>query len=334
MDAVGIVANPISGKDVRRLLTNAGTSTLEDKVGVVRRCLVGAHEAGARRFVVLPDPHGIVRRALQTLPFSDELDVADAVATRHHDERDTTAAAAAMADAGCTAVVVLGGDGTNRAVAIGWPGAPVIPVSTGTNNAFPSAVEATAAGAAAGHLATRRVSLAEVAAPAKVVQVGVEGEDDDVALVDAVMLAEPSSGRGSLKPFDPTALVVAVLSRAQPAAVGVSSVGAVLCPTSAAADNGLEVRFGPPDGDGSTTVRAPLAPGTYVDVAVASWRVVEPHHDVVVEGPGVLAFDGDRRRVLTPGQRATLTVARSGPRVIDVARVLGTEAVRRHWQRR
>ena len=121
MRPVGIVVNPVSGKDVRRLLTNAGTSTLGDKVGVVRRLLVGASEAGARRFLVLPEPHGIVRRALATLPFASELEVADAVTARHHDERDTIAAARALRAAGCAAVAVLGGDGTNRAVALDGP---------------------------------------------------------------------------------------------------------------------------------------------------------------------------------------------------------------------
>ena len=39
-------------------------------------------------------------------------------------------------DAG--AVVALGGDGTCRDVAIGWPDAPLIAISTGTNNVFPT----------------------------------------------------------------------------------------------------------------------------------------------------------------------------------------------------
>lgn len=333
MDPVGIVANPTSGKDVRRLLTNAGTSTLDDKVGVVRRVLVGAFEAGATRFVVLPDPHGIVRRALSTLPFARRLDVADAVVVRHHDERDTVAAAAAMGDAGCAAVVVLGGDGTNRAVATGWPDAPLISLSTGTNNAFPAAIEATVAGVAAGHLATGLAAVPHVAVRAKVVRVHIEDDGDDVALVDAVLLREPPSGVGSLKPFEPERLAVAVLSRAEPTAVGVSAVGAVLAPTTDEDDHGVEVRFAPPDSQAGRMVRAPLAPGTFGDVGVERWRRLALGEEVVVTGPGVLAFDGDRRRVLGEGQRATLTVERSGPLVVDVAAVLAADAVRRHRQR-
>ena len=41
-----------------------------------------------------------------------------------------------------------------------------------------------------------------------------------------------------------------------------------------------------------------------------------------LEGPGVLAFDGERERVLREGTIATVTVRRDGPAVIDVARTL------------
>ena len=333
MRPVGIVANPVSGKDVRRLLTNAGTSTLEDKVGVVRRLLVGAHEAGARRFLVLPEPHGIVRRALATLPFAPDLEVADAVAARHHDERDTVAAAGALRAAGCAAVVVLGGDGTNRAVALGWPDVPVLPISTGTNNAFPLALEPTVAGAAAGHLACGRVDVARVAARSKVVRVGLDGEGDDLALVDAVLLRAPASEIGSLKPFEPGALVLAVLARAEAAAVGVSSLGAVLGPVSTADDHGLVVRCDAAGSDGARTVRAPLAPGTYADVGVVGWDRLALGQPVTVSGPGLLAFDGDRRRVLVDGRQAELRVERSGPWVVDVGALLALDEVRHHWRR-
>jgi hypothetical protein len=48
--------------------------------------------------------------------------------------------------------------------------------------------------------------------------------------------------------------------------------------------------------------------------------------EVAVTGPGVLAFDGERERVLKPHQRARLTVQRDGPWVIDVAKTLAQAA--------
>ena len=143
---IGIVVNPRSGTDVRRAVAAAGTVTVEDKANVVRRVVRGAREAGASRFVVHHDPHRIVRRATETMRDVDlswlDLDLT-------FTEEDTVAAVRAMREAGCAVVVVLGGDGTNRAAARGWTDLPVIPLSTGTNNAFALLVEPTVAGAAA-----------------------------------------------------------------------------------------------------------------------------------------------------------------------------------------
>ena len=51
-----------------------------------------------------------------------------------------------------------------------------------------------------------------------------------------------------------------------------------------------------------------------------------------MNGPGVLAFDGERERVLKPDQRARLTVQRDGPWVIDVAKTLAQAAACRRVQ--
>lgn len=107
----------------------------------------------------------------------------------------------------------------------------------------------------------------------------------------------------------------------------------MLLPTGADDDAGVEVRLCPVGALGARTVRAPLAPGTYADVGVEAWRSVALGEVVGVASPGVLAFDGDRRRVLVLGQRAQLRVERSGPRVIDVAATLACDAARHHWLR-
>jgi hypothetical protein len=52
---------------------------------------------------------------------------------------------------------------------------------------------------------------------------------------------------------------------------------------------------------------------------------------VEFQGPGVLAFDGERERVLQPGQRVRLSLDRSGPRVIDVQQALRTAAASGHF---
>ena len=313
---IGLIANPASGRDIRRLVANASTSTLNDKVTAVRRVLIGAAQCGAERFVALSDASRIVRRAAEPVELDHLLE--ELVAPRHHDVRDTITAARAMGEVGCAAVVVLGGDGTNRAVALGWPSAPVIPISTGTNNAFPLTVEPTLAGVAAGVLAGGVVSLGEVGEPAPVVHLEIEGEGTDLAVIDAVLLV--GGLVGSMLLFESTRLAAAVVSRASSSALGMCGLAGALHPD----DPGpVSVAFGE-----GRDLSVPLAPGAFVMVSVERATKLDLGEVVEWTGPGVLAFDGERSRKLADGQRAWLRVERDGPIVVDVVKAVRLGAAR------
>ena len=292
---IGLIANPASGRDIRRLVANASTSTLNDKVTSVRRALIGATQSGATRVLVLGDGSQIVKRAVT--PVGLEGVVEEIVAPRHHDVRDTIAAARAMGEAGCAAVIVLGGDGTNRAVALGWPSVPVIPISTGTNNAFPLTIEPTLAGCAAGLLASGCVAIAEVAAPAAVVHLDIDGEGSDLAVVDAVLL--DGGLVGSMLLFEPGRLAGAVVARVNPATLGMCGLAGVLHPRHAGP---VSIVFGA--GDEQRAVSVAIAPGAFVEMTIGSSAALALGEVIEWHGPGVLAFDGERIRKLRDGQRA------------------------------
>jgi hypothetical protein len=328
--AVGILANPMSGRDVRRLAARASTTTPEIKRDQVARAVVGAAAGGAERVVIVRDPFRISTSAVENLTLHLKVETIDVGAELR--AADSARAALAMRDAGCRALVVLGGDGTNRVVARAWRGAPLVPLSTGTNNVFPVAVEATAAGAAAGLVASGRVALEEASDVAKTVRVSIDGEDDDLALIDAVQLVDDPIG--NLMPFEPERMRRIVLARAEPSAVGTSPIGGLLQPCRADDDFGVVVSCA---SDGGRRLLAPISPGLYRPVHVRDCRRLALHEVVEIEGPGVLAFDGDRERALAAGQRARLRVERDGPRVIDVDRTLAVAARaghfvgREHW---
>ena len=323
MPTVGIVVNPRLGTDVRRALAAAAPVTVEDKTNAVRRVVLGARAAGVNRFVVHHDTHRIVRRATETMR-GLELDWLEPPQT--FTEEDTVAAVAGMRSRCCDVVVVLGGDGTNRAAARGWPDLVVVPLSTGTNNAFPMAVEATIAGAAAGHVASGAVLVDEVAHPTTVVRVRPEGidEPDDLALVDAVAVDDPYLG--SFELFDPATVRTAVLSRADPALVGFAGVGGLVSPVGADEDEGLLLRFGRPS-DCDRVVRGPIAPGCYAEFGLIEQRRLALDEEVHVDGPLLLAFDGERKRRLVFDERVHLSVRRDGPRLVDVSAVMNRAAV-------
>lgn len=316
MGTIGIIANPASGKDVRRLVARASVFDNQEKQAIVRRILVGMLAAGADELAYLDDGHGIVRTALDDV--KTPLRSKAVAVTETGNALDTISAARALKDAGCDVVITLGGDGTNRAFSLGWRDAPMIPISTGTNNVFPVLVEATIAGAAAGLIGSGKVALDQVASQHKMIQVAIEGEREDAALIDAVVSNERFVGARAL--LAPEQLRMALLTRADPAAVGMTAIGGLLAPLTDKEEFGLLLKLG--DDETGSTINAPIAPGYYRDVHVASHRLVNFVEEIAVQGPGVLAFDGERERVLKPGQRATLSLSRSGPWVVDVEKTL------------
>ena len=332
MGTVGILANPMSGRDVRRLAARASTTTLEIKRDQVSRAAIGAAAGGAKRLLVIAEPFRISTSAVEHLGLDVEIEVLDVGAELR--AADTQRAVARMREAGCGALVVLGGDGTQRAVAKTWRDAPLVPLSTGTNNVFPLHVEATSAGLAAGLVASARVPLADVSHPVKVVNAAIEGEAPDLALIDAALLV--GDAVGNFMPFEPCRLRQLVLARAEPAAVGMSPIGGLLHPCGDGDEFGVAVTCGA-HGDGGRALLAPISPGLFRTVHVLGVRRLALGESVTVTGPGVLAFDGDRERALAPGQRAALTVTRDGPRRIDVEAALaraareGALVGRAHW---
>jgi len=328
---LGIVINPASGRDARRLFARAMSSSPESKRNQVERILVGAAAAGVRRAVLVRDPFRIAAAAVEALGVDIEIDLRDVGACGQ--ARDTVRAVEAMREAGCGALAVLGGDGTSRLVASTWPDAAILPLSTGTNNVFPLMVEATIAGAAAGVVAAGRVAADEAGARAKVARIEIEDEKDDVALIDAAHMVGDSTG--NLLPFEPALLRTLVLARAEPAAVGLSPIGGLLEPCGADDEFGVLVRTAP-DGGGRPLL-APISPGLYRPVSIAEVRRLALGERVEVQGPGLLAFDGDRERRLRDGQRAAIRIERDGPFVIDPGRALrlaatrGVYVDRGHW---
>lgn len=161
--------------------------------------------------------------------------------------------------------------------------------------------------------ASGQVALDAVSRQVKCIHASIEGEGDDLALIDAVLLDEPWVGARAI--WDARRLRTIVLARAEPASVGMSAIGGLLRPMPDTFDGGFTVEVG----EGGSILSAPIAPGLYASIPVRSSRELKLGEAVEIVGPGVLALDGERERRLKPGQRTTLTVRRDGPRVVDVA---------------
>ena len=141
-----------------------------------------------------------------------------------------------MADLGVGCLITLGGDGTNRAVVKGCASLPIVAISTGTNNVFPTMIEGTLAGLAAGLLARGKLDLGRVSITSKTLAVYVDGEDRDMALVDVALSRARFVASRAIG--DMNTIYEVFLSRAEPASIGLSSIGARLEPVSLTDDGG------------------------------------------------------------------------------------------------
>jgi predicted polyphosphate/ATP-dependent NAD kinase len=313
---VGIIANPLAGTDIRRLSSPAGHTSNAAKVGIIERVATAALAGGAQRVVIANDASGLGERVVSLVGGAVELLDEPPVGSR----RDTIAAARWMWKHGCAAIVVLGGDGTCRDVAIGWPSAPLIALSTGTNNVYPESLDPVAAGTAAGLIASGVVPLDVVSATSKRLVVHA-GDDEHIALVDVAILAGSSVGARAVIDAGSIRSVVAAIS--SPSASGLSSIAGRVAPLAADDPDGVVVRLG-----GDRRVRVPLVPGTFATIGVAEVERLRRGSNVGFDGPMVLAFDGERDVVVGEGTTVSITIDDGGPLRIDVDRALRLGAQR------
>lgn len=319
---VGIIANPASGRDIRRLTAGASVSSTQEKRAILHRAVAGAIAGGAQSFIYMDDSHGIA--ASVAAQWGAEADFRPLESPHTMNVLETSRAVSQMREAACGVVLSMGGDGTNRAIVSAWRDVPLIPISVGTNNVFPRRVEGSAAGAAAGLIVSGRVELESVSRPAKVIDCMIEGGSGELALIDAVLTSDEFVGARAI--WDASTLRHALVTRADPSAVGISAVAGTLQVVSEDAECGLAVDFAQDDYD--DRVLAPIAPGLYREVRIAGVRIVQLDEAIEWHGPGVLAVDGEREHTVRDGETVTLTLRRDGPRVIDIDRIMSIAACR------
>ena len=224
MPLVGIIANPAASKDIRRLVAQGRVVPDWEKVNTLRRLLLGLQSVGIQRVVAMPDISHLVERARDDPQLSIDLRLLEMSA--YYNEGDTVRASVTMAELGVGCLITLGGDGTNRAVVKGCASLPMVAISTGTNNVFPTMIEGTLAGLAAGLLAQGKLELGRVSIISKTLAVYVDGEYRDMALVDVALSRERFVASRAI--WDMNTIYEVFLSRAEPASIGLSSIGACL----------------------------------------------------------------------------------------------------------
>ena len=324
---IGVIANPMSGRDIRRLVAHASVFPNAEKTNMVLRLVAAAGALGVERALVSTDDFGVAGGVLRAAgkrtardpgrwPRLDfcELDRLTGTAddTREHVRR--------MRAQGANVIVVLGGDGTVRAAAADLGDVPLLPLSTGTNNAFPEMWEATVAGTAAALVATGR---ADATRRAKVLHVEC-GDRHELALVDVCIATTAHVGAKALWQVDQLRELYCTF--AEPHAIGLSSIAGQLLPTGRDEPVGVAVEFAGPS-PVQQVVLAPIAPGRISAVEVAGAAPLPlGQRQISATTAGTVAVDGERELEFGPGTPVAVTLSERGPRVVDVRSVLESAA--------
>ena len=290
--------------------------THEAKRDIVARIAAGADSVGVNEIYIVDEPFRIASMALDWMPLKAK--VVRLGIELHHDATDTERAVRAFVGEGVEVIVSLGGDGTNRIIARSAPQLELIPLSTGTNNVFPSMVEPPTAGVVAALAAMGRFSddaTRGIRNRAKVLHTAFSDGISDIALIDAVQLRDDYVG--NLLPYDEAKLKKILLTRALPDTVGMSPVGGLISVVEEKDDFGLLVEVSEM-ADADIVIRVPLSPGFFKDVAISSSQRVDFGEKVSFEGEGILALDGDREHKLGNKRSVAATIRRDGPWVYDV----------------
>ncbi len=326
MGSVGIIPNPASGHDIRRLVAKGAVFSNNEKVNIVQRLLLGIVAVGVEDVYLMHDYFGIGAKALFAMDSADRLptNISWLRMEIEGSQNDSTRAAELMEELSVGCIVAVGGDGTNRVIAKGCRSIPLLPISTGTNNVFPWMIEATTAGIAAGLIAQGLVDREACVSRTKMLEILRDGEVIDLALVDAVVYDTTFRGTKAIWEMSKVRQVISTWSEASN--IGMSSIGGSLMPIGRYEPKGLSIVVG----EGDTRVLAAIAPGTVEQVSIRSHEVLDIGGTAKVHfKPSIIALDGEREIEVRGEATFAVRLSDQGPLLVHPNKALREAAASR-----
>jgi predicted polyphosphate/ATP-dependent NAD kinase len=319
---VGIIANPVSARDIRRVIANATALQITDRANIVLRVLACLKACGVNHVVMMPENGGIRHHVRRGLDRAETQRTREFPTLSHLDWKitgtveDTIRAAKDMKEKNVAAIVVLGGDGTHRAVVSACGDTPIAGISTGTNNAFPEHREPTITGLAVGLAVTGRIppKLAFSKNKQLVVKVGTHRE---IALVDVAVVTERYIGARALWRTDTFRELFVTF--ADPEVIGMSAIAGLIRPVTRADPFGLRVSLGTA-GEARFAINAPIAPGFMRGIGVRNFARLMPDKPVTpdIDG-GSIALDGERELSFSPGDEVSIELETGAFQTVNVS---------------
>ncbi|KEI87002.1 ATP-NAD kinase [Clostridium botulinum] len=320
MNKIGIIANPASGKDIRRLVSHATTIDNNEKVNIVERIVLSAEAFGVKDILIMPDTFQIGYKVLDNLntlgELSTNLQIMNMKVRGSID--DTINAAKLMDEYGVDCLVVLGGDGTSRAVAKSINKTPIISISTGTNNVYPEMLEGTVVGMAAAFVASQKFGLNNIYHRDKRIEIFKDGALVDIALVDSVISKNLFVGAKAI--WDVEDMEKIIVTRAHPGTIGFSSLVGCRKIIEIEDDFGAVIDLT----ENKYKIIAPIAAGTIEKVHMGDTKIINLNEEYkfTSKEKGVIALDGEREISFKKGETFIFKITRKGPIRVNIKSAL------------
>lgn len=318
---VGIVANPISARDIRRIVSYAGNLTINDRANIVLRILAGMAKTGVKKAFIMPENGGIRTQLIRTIsrekinktvefPDIEYLEMPITASSE-----DSFMATRLLREKKVDAIAVLGGDGTHRCVVSECGNIPISGISTGTNNAFPETREPTVTGLGIGLAATGKVPADKAFSKNKFIEVYKNGEKE-IALVDVAIVTEKFVGARAIWKTDNFRDLFVTFG--EPQGIGMSSIMGLLDPISRSDSFGGRIKLCMSD-KANFSILSPIAPGLIRNVGIKSFeRMHEDKKYKPSVKSGSIALDGEREITFNESDDIYVILKKNAFRTINV----------------
>ena len=315
--SVGIIVNPNSGKDIRRLVSNAFVVPQQYKSNELLKLYEGLVNQGVKKVFVMPDFSDVSRRARET--YSNKIDTVILETKRLDEESTTIESAKKMDNLGLDCIIIFGGDGTSRLVSNHLKNTPILAISTGTNNLFPENIDGTVAGIVVGKFVNfdnKELFISKT----KKIDIFFGEQYMDSALVDIVVTDIPYVGARAVWNMEPISEIF--INKVKPTGIGFSSIGFNL-KKNLKFEESIYIKISKNKNNSKIKFYSPIAPGKIEEIFIDNWKLFKKSEIIKIQTiKGTLALDGERRLEFSDKNKANIKINYNGPECLKSEEIL------------
>ena len=323
MPSLGIIVNPDSGKDIRRLVSDAFVFSNEQKLNIIERLIVSTCAFGVDSIWIMPDRYGFGEKAINNLYRREEVKRACKIIDMpfEMDASDTQKATEFFVSKEVDCIVVLGGDGTTRLVSkYNRSEIPIMPISSGTNNVVPEIIEGTSAGVVVAFLSSlKKGQIHNYCRRHKYFEVEINDVETDIALVDVAFIEEDFIGSKAV--WNPEKIMMLYVTRAYPGSLGLSSIIGVRKIVDPWSELAEKAEIGSKNGEKAFSM---ILPGLVSEFSIKKLTKVFPNQTEYIsrEKKYSISLDGERQIIVGVSDTVKITLRLDGPWFVNTQKVL------------